>query len=275
LLRKKMIFNFHGLFIENLYNTEMEKFIYRQIHKIISYFNSVELAIVPSNSSKKILIDETGLFKTIKVYYNGYDGEIADKTDQEIVDYFLELKKTFFLIGIIGRIDIQKRIDIAFEIARKIIKYRNDICFVFVGNGDLDKEMAQKLERMNLGNNAKMLGYVPNAKLYIKYFNLVLFTSDWEGFPLSIWESMAAGVPIVSTDVGGVREILEKEDCGIIYPRRNVDAGVEAILLLLNDNEKLKKMGERGAYAIQSKYNSKSFADFFNNLYSSLAAPDS
>ena len=73
---------------------------------------------------------------------------------------------------------------------------------------------------MNLNQNVKMLGYIPNAKLYIKYFDLLLFTSDWEGLPLSVWEAMAAKVPIVSTDVGGVKEILEKEKCGLTYPRR-------------------------------------------------------
>ena len=197
-LRKKMIYNYHGLFIENLYNSKSEKFIYRNIHRIINYLNVVDLALVPSNTGKQMLLNETSLFKFIKVYYNGYDSIVDKQPSSEIVSIFSHLKKAFHIVGIIARIDIQKRIDIALEIAKEITRVRNDVYFVILGDGDLEGEMAKKIESMNLNQNVKMFGYVPNAKLYIKYFDFTfLFTSDWEGLPLSVWEAMAAKVTIV------------------------------------------------------------------------------
>ena len=130
--------------------------------------------------------------------------------------------------------------------------------------------MKHKVEVMNLTENISMMGYVPNVKLYIKYFDLLLFTSDWEGLPLSIWEAMAVKVPVVSTDVGGIKEILESEDCGIIYPRGDIDKGVKAIMELLLDSKRRETMGENGYNAIKSKYNSEGLADFFNDLYTNL-----
>ena len=270
--KKKMIYNYNGLFIENLYNSKSEKFIYRNIHRLINHLNVVDLALVPSNTSKQMLLNETSLFKSIKVYYNGYDDIIDKQPDSKIVSYLLHLKEEFYVVGIIARIDIQKRIDIALEIAKQITKTRNDVCLVILGDGALEKEIAKEIEIMNLNQNVKMLGYIPNAKLYIKYFDLLLFTSDWEGLPLSVWEAMAAKVPIVSTDVGGVKEILEKEKCGLTYPRRNVEQGARSILELLSDEKKREVMGGKGYNAIKEKYNSKAFADFFNNLYLSLSS---
>ena len=57
---------------------------------------------------------------------------------------------------------------------------------------------------------------------YYKYFDLVLFTSDWEGMPLTMWEAMANSVPIVAPDVGGFKEILEENKCGLIYESKDL-----------------------------------------------------
>ena len=150
-LKKKMIYNYNGLFIENLYNSKSEKFIYRNIHRLINHLNIVDLALVPSNTSKQMLLNETSLFKSIKVYYNGYDDIIDKQPDSRIVSYLLHLKEEFYVVGIIARIDIQKRIDIALEIAKEITKTRNDVYFVILGDGATRKRNRKK----NRGNEFK------------------------------------------------------------------------------------------------------------------------
>jgi L-malate glycosyltransferase len=269
-LKKKLIFNYHGLFIENKYNTHFEKFIYRKVHTLINHMNVVDLAIVPSYASRQILMDETDKFGSVKVYYNGYDNLNNNDPEPELINYFEALKSSHFVIGIIARIDIQKRIDLALEIANKVISVNKEAYFVFLGDGVLKYEMTKKMNEMHLGKNVKMIGYIPNAKLYIKYFDLILYTSDWEGLPLSIWEAMAAGVPIVSRDVGGIKEVIEKENCGIVYPKDDIDGGIKIIIKLLSDKNQCLRMGTNGIKAIKEKYNSKAFAIFFNNLYYNL-----
>ena len=266
-----MIYNYHGLFIDNLYNARLDKFIYKRIHSLLNYLNVVNITLVPSYSSRRILMDETKKFKSIEVYYNGYDDNKVGQIEPEIAKFFEALKKTFFVIGIVARIDIQKRIDLALEIAKKLTEKNSNIYFVIMGDGPLEDEMSKKVEVMKLGKKVRMMGYVLNAKLYVKYFDMLLLTSDWEGFPLSIWEAMAARVPVVSTNVGGIKEILETEKCGVIYSRGDVNGAVKAILELISDQKKRKEMGQNGLNAIKRRYNSKAFADFFNNLYSSLS----
>ena len=91
-LRKKMIFNYHGLFIENFYNTRFDKFIYRKIHRLINYLKVVDVALVPSATSKRILLNETKHFNSIEVYFNGYDNIVKGQTEPEILNFFLHLK---------------------------------------------------------------------------------------------------------------------------------------------------------------------------------------
>ena len=271
ILRKKIVYNYHGLFIENTYNSKIEQFIYRLIHRVINNLNLVELAIVPSFSSKKSLLNETRGFKKIKVYYNGYDNIIEEQPDVETINYFLRLKNSESIIGIVARIDAEKRIDLALEIAKKVLEIRKDVHFIILGNGNLERDIKNYLKNLSINDNVDLLGFIPNAKLYAKYFDLLLITSDREGLPLSIWEAMASKVPIVSTDVGGIREILDKEKCGLTYPRGDVEQGAKIILGLLCDKERREIMGQNGYDAIKKKYNTNTFADFFNDLYISLS----
>ncbi|MHB1686879.1 MAG: glycosyltransferase [Ignavibacteriaceae bacterium] len=270
LLRKKLIYNYNGLFIKNKYNTRLEQFIYSILHKIIIFFHAVDIAIVPSYSSKEILCKETKLFSKISVYYNGYDESDDTKVDSELLDKILNLKSKYFLIAIIARLDIQKRIDIALEIAKIIIDINRNVYFIFAGDGTLESEMKGLANSLGIEQNINFIGYVPNIKNYIKNFDMLLFTSDWEGLPLTLWEAMAAGVPVVSTDVGGIREIVEKENCGLVFPKGDIEKGVENILDLLSDKTKRLQMGINGKAAVKEKYNTGKFADFFNSLYSDL-----
>jgi len=94
-----------------------------------------------------------------------------------------------------------------------------------------------------------------------------LFTSDWEGLPLTIWETMAAGIPIVSTDVGGVKEIIEQEKCGIIYPMNSIEGGINALEKIIFNSELKKSMGLNGKNAVKNKYNVGSFIKSMVSIY--------
>jgi glycosyltransferase involved in cell wall biosynthesis len=267
ILRKKMIYNYHGLFIDNIYNTSLDKILYKIAHFIICSFGAGEVAIVPSFASKKALINETKIFPQTKVYYNGFDP--SDNTGQNIhiVNYLTEIKNSYFLIGIVARIEIQKRIDLSLEIAKFLVQKHKNLFFVLFGDGPLENEMQSLANSLGLENNVKFFGYIPNVKSYIKFFDVLLFTSDWEGLPLTIWETMAAGIPIVSTDVGGVKEIIEQEKCGIIYPINSIEGGGNALEKILFNSELKKSMGLNGKAAVKNKYNVGSFIKSMESIY--------
>jgi glycosyltransferase involved in cell wall biosynthesis len=270
LLRKKMIFNYHGLFINNIYYNGIDKFFYKIAHSIIHIFSSVNLAVAPSNISKKLLYDETKYFPEIRIYYNGYNQAVIENLNTNLVNYFKELKKTYFIVGIVARIEVQKRIDISLNIAKRLFQKSQDIFFLFLGDGPLESQMKSLAHSLGLDENINFMGFIPDAKLYMKYFDVVLLTSDWEGLPFVVWEAMSAGVPIVSTDVGGIREIIIKENCGFVYEQNNLSDAVDKINCIFKDNSLKNQMGNNGKIAIQNKFNNKIFSEFFNNLYSEL-----
>ncbi len=271
-LKKKLIFNFHGLFINNKYNSRIEKLIYKFFHKVITFYNAVDYAIVPSASSKEILYRETNLFPKILVYYNGYGQSNGILSNQLLIKEIIYLKYKFSFIAIIARFNIEKRIDIALRIFKKVTELNPNVFLFLFGNGPLEYEMKRLAYDLKIYSKILFLGFIPDVKNYIKYFDLTLFTSDWEGLPLTLWESMAAGVPVVSTDVGGMKEILLRENCGLIFPKGSIEIGAKKIIDLLNDKKKRDQFGENGKKAIKNIYNSEKFGEYFNKLYLELSA---
>ncbi|MBA4320318.1 MAG: hypothetical protein C0412_18125, partial [Flavobacterium sp.] len=240
-------------------------------HWIICKLRLVDLAITPSVSSRNILLAETKTFPQIEVYYNtAFKSEYSDSSDQPVIEKLEVLKNEKILLGVIARQLPQKRIDIALEILKQLKIIYPNIHFVFCGDGYLLEEMKNYATKIEVNNHSTFLGYVEDIESIMKYLRLILLTSDYEGFPLIIWEAMSCGVPIVSTDVGGIREIVEKESCGLLFEKGNVHEGVQKVIELLSDANLCVQLGQNGRKAIINKYNPLQFGKRIEELYNSL-----
>lgn len=269
-MRKRMIFNYHGLFINSDYYHFYEKMLLKMIHSIIALFRGVDIAVCPSKTSMSILQAETNLFKKILFYYNSLSLRKFSPQNPSLIELLNETRPEYFIVGIVARMEIEKRVDIALGIIHSLSQKGYKIKFFFFGDGPLIKQMYSLAERLNIHEECEFLGFVENVEQYFKYFDCLLFTSDWEGLPISLWEAMQNRVPVVSTDVGGMKEILLTEQCGIIYPRRDIAAGADAIIKLYNNPELRKKMGDNGNKALLDKYSIEKFTTFFEELYTDL-----
>ncbi|MCX6167727.1 MAG: glycosyltransferase [Ignavibacteriales bacterium] len=269
-LKKKFIFNYHGLFINSVYHNRLDKLILKVLHRLICLFRAVDIVVVPSRKSMQLLEDETRLFPKVEVYYNGYDCQKQVSPDPGIIKDLITMKAKFFLIGIIARLEVQKRIDLSLLMLKELVQKGNSVFFIYFGDGPLEEDIKLYAKALDVDNNCKFYGFIKNAKNYFKYLDTILFTSDWEGLPLTYWEAMANSVPVISTDVGGAREILIDNNCGIVYPRGDIEGGVKAIELVIKNETFRRELGENGKLATQSKYNLHAFKTFFENLYNQL-----
>ena len=271
-LKRNFIFNYNGLFIgQNPYYGFVEKSIYKTIHGIINLFNAVDVVLVPSVKSKELIIEETKLFPEPIVYYNGYFLENKNsKVDKDFWQKIQELKNKYFIIAVIGRLERQKRIDIALELFKEVSLKNDQLFMVIFGDGILKNQLIKMSSELGISSRVIFFDYVPDVVNYLKFINILLFTSDWEGMPLSMWEAMANQVPVVAPDVGGFREILEENDCGLIYEPGNLKDAEKKILQLINDEQLRTKLGQNGKLAIEAKYNEKEFIQQIERVYFQL-----
>jgi glycosyltransferase involved in cell wall biosynthesis len=126
------------------------------------------------------------------------------------------------------------------------------------------------VNNFKLTESIQFLGYVENLFNYYKLFDIILFTSEWEGMPFAMWEAMVNEVPVVAPDIGGFKEILEENNCGLIYKPADLNDAEEKIIKIINDEQFKKYLGENGKKAVEKKYNEKKFITEIEQVYLSL-----
>lgn len=273
-LKKKFIFNYHGLFLKNNpYYNFVESGIYSVIHYLIYLFSKVDAVLVPSKKSKQLLMEENKLFPEPIVYYNGYNPkQNSPEVQSDIVQRINELKTRKRIIAFVGRLEIDKRVDRALTITKSLINQKINAHLLIFGDGSLKDGLNNLAQQYKFNDSVDFLGFVKNVVNYFKYFDLILFTSDWEGMPFTMWEAMVNEVPVVAPDVGGFREILEENNCGLIYKPGNIQEAEDKIKVLLEDEELRKTFGKNGKTAIERKYSESNFILQIEKVYQDFIA---
>lgn len=143
---------------------------------------------------------------------------------------------------------------------------------LLVGAGYLSDELEKKARTLGLGAKVSFMGLRTDIPEVLNAADVFVLSSDWEGNPLSVMEAMAAGMPVISTAVGGVPELVEEGKSGLLVPRGSVGALARAMSLLAKDQELRLNMG-RAAYerAVQ-RFDLRVMTEAYANLYEAALA---
>lgn len=191
-----------------------------------SMYNSIiDKTMVCNENSKKILEEH---FKRnsdeVQTVYIGVDEEKfnPDRYNKE------ELEKKYLgdttnkkIISFICRISEQKRPLLFLEIIKKLKEKRQDFKVLVVGDGNLLGKMKEKAKKMNLLEDIIFFGEIKNTGEIYKISNVTVNCSLKEGLALTSYESLSMNVPIVSSDVGGQKELISKDVGEIVKLMQN------------------------------------------------------
>ncbi|WHZ20903.1 MAG: hypothetical protein OJF47_000015 [Nitrospira sp.] len=149
-------------------------------------------------------------------------------------------------IGFVGRLEPQKDPLLFVDSVGELPGYRA----VIIGTGSLETAVRKEIQRKRLGDRVMMLGGLTHEETMkaMQDLQLVVMTSRWEGLPLLPLEAMRMGIPVVATDVGGVREIIEDGKSGILAPVRTSTAIALAVKRVC-ENDSLRASLVKEAHA--------------------------
>lgn len=162
-----------------------------------------------------------------------------------------------------GRLDYQKRPDILIKVAEKCEAY--PFFFHVYGESTLDEDIyTSKLRKLK---NVKMYGAFDGfPSLPLEKFDVLLFTSQFEGIPTVLIGAVLGGLPVVASDVGGIKELIQPDETGfLISPFDYIDKYVECLLKINEDRSSLARLSEN---AFQLAIKRHSWNNFINNLNS-------
>lgn len=169
------------------------------------------------------------------------------KTEQRRADARAALgfdEDDVIIVGLVGRLDShQKNPDLFLEAARRVAPERPDVTFVVIGDGPELGNLHQKVEELGLDASVRFYGHRDDSRELMNGLDLLVNTSHYEGMPFSVMEAMYAGVPVLVTDILGVRNLVADHVVGRIVPPGNGDVMADAMRDLLRDPADLARKG--------------------------------
>lgn len=141
-------------------------------------------------------------------------------------------------------------------------------CMVLAGDGDLLGSARQQVERLNLTGEVKFLGFRKDIKNLYKGSDLYVNSSEHEALSFLIIEAMAAGLPVIATDMGGNRDIVNPEShCGLLVEYNNPDSMARAMQRMMEEPELLSACREGALRTIEEKFNVHKMVKVTYNVY--------
>lgn len=205
-------------------NKEDEANCYKKMNKIIFVSNDARqrfLELYPIQPEK------------CSVIYNLIDaGSIKQ---QASLIYPHKRKST---ICMVGRLNRQKRYDRAIEVANLLKRNGYDVDFWILGEGELELELKMQIKKYGLEDMFFLKGFIKPPYAYMAQADLLLNTSESEGFSLVIAEAFCLGIPVVSTKTSGYMGLLQQSQYGILVDE-NVDAIYHRVVTMI-ENEELR-----------------------------------
>ena len=156
------------------------------------------------------------------------------------------------------------------EAARLLREKGQKARFVLVGNPDLENRGSvslTKLEEWQRDGLVEWWGHSDDVAGCYNQAAIACLPSYREGLPKSLLEAAACGLPIVTTDVPGCREVVNHEDNGLLVPVKNSIALAEALRDLLKNSELRQKMGKRSREIVEKKFDVKIVIDATLSVY--------
>jgi len=191
--------------------------LFKRISRIISVSNAVRDDILKTNwnlSSDKVV-----------TVYNGIDTDkFSDSisTRQEVRTHLGLPIKDAFVFGTVGRLTKVKGQKVLFQAFAKVIRKYTNSWLVITGKGPLETELRRLAMELNINKRVVFLGFRKDIPDVLQAYDAFILPSFSEGLPLSLLEAMATGIPVISSRVGGVPEILDSFDQKIMVTPASV-----------------------------------------------------
>ncbi|PYR37270.1 MAG: glycosyltransferase family 1 protein [Acidobacteria bacterium] len=219
---------------------------------------ATDIALAVSRSTADFLISARKIPPSkVRVVYLGVPLEdfSRPRTDAEVntARRELEIRPGEFAVGTVTRLHESKGNSYLVDAASLVVKDRPHARFFLVGEGPLLGDLQAQAARLGLGDRCVFAGFRRDVAQTLSAFDLCVFPSSWEGTPITAFEALAMGKPIVSTDADGLLDILTDDQDAVIVPRRNAEALARKIVSMIDHP------AERGRLALAARQSGRRY----------------
>jgi len=265
-----------------------------------SYLTKTKLTLTSQRSIENYIISDLGFFLYWVNYIafkgistNSYVGqnELARRFPKSIIRYIpngidiskknveyscndlrekFSIPKDLFVVGSIGTLFQTKRFDKLIDSVGLLQLDKINCGLVIIGDGPLFQMLIERAKRKLSPGTYFFLGSINSASDYLNLFDVFCLSSEFEGTPNVIMEALASGLPVVASDVGDVKTLIEHEATGLISFNNHPEEIANNIKRLFFDRNLRKKLSNAGKNKILAEYNSEFMVEKMINFYQEM-----
>ncbi|MGD9506489.1 MAG: glycosyltransferase family 4 protein [Syntrophobacteraceae bacterium] len=212
-----------------------------------------------------------GMDGKLHLILNGVDiSEIESQKD--IFEEILRWKDDrFFVIGYIGQLIPRKGIDVLLKAVSRLgsLNWR----LAIVGDGEERAHLESMAEELGIADRIRFFGFRKDRLAFLKGFDAFVLPSRLEGIPRCLMEAMAAGAPVVATDIAGCRDLIHHGETGLLFPLEDDKRLAEEIVRVASDEVLRSALRDKGRSFILGNFSAESMARQYESLYDALTGP--
>jgi glycosyltransferase involved in cell wall biosynthesis len=227
--------------------------------------------VVPNSEEGKRYLVKRGIDPTrIKIIYNGLnlDYLTPDQTKVTRIREQLKLPSNGKVVGIAARLSFEKDHATFLQGAKIIHQALPQTRFAILGDGPLRSSLENMSRELDIETFVTFFGHQHDIASYTSCFDVACLCSNiTEGCPMAVLEAMVLKKPVVATNVGGTREVVENGKTGLIIPTQNPKALADSVLQCLRQPDLARELGESARKFVLKRFNFARFISDYEQLY--------
>ncbi len=228
-----------------------------------------DLSLAVSQGVGDYLIEQCGLEPAkVRVVHNGVDlARIRQHRPREQVRQELGLAPEVRALGLVARLDHWGKGHKEFFSALLTLKDRYPVEALIIGGGRREAEMRQMAADLGLGGRVHFLGQRQDIPNLLAALDIFVLPSHSEGVSLALLEAMAAGLPVVASNVGGLPEVVTDGENGLLIPPKDPQALSQALERLMEKPDFAKVLGEKARCHMEENFSLERLGREMNEIY--------
>ena len=269
-----VIHTFHGHIFHSYFSwwkTKLYQLIERRLSKKTTGIIAIS-AIQKDELSLKYRICHPSKIKIIPLGFDlrPFNENLKEKRAHTRNSYALE--GSDIAVAIIGRLVAIKNHQMFLDIIEKVNqKTRKKVVYFIVGDGEESDNIQESIKPLKeKGMDIRMTSWIKDIATFNAGMDIICLTSKNEGTPVSLIEAQAAGIPIIATNVGGIKDIILEDKTGYIVNTDDIDGFAEKLWELIENENKRQEMSQNGWSFVKDKFQYTKLISNMDEYYKSL-----
>ena len=268
----RLLHTYHGHVFEGYFGARSTR-VFLTVERWLGRRTDVVIAISPQ--VRHDLLHTYGIarddqLRLVPLGFNLDRFAALSSADRERARADLRIPEGAAVITTVGRLTGIKQHSLFLEMAARVAAWSDNVLFLIVGDGELRRDLEAQAEHLNIASRVRFLGWRSDLETIYAATDVFVLTSRNEGTPVALIEAMASGVATVSTDVGGVRDVMTGPALGALVPFDDSKGLADAVIRFAQAANLRAQTGHAARLAVLERFHLRRLIGDITSLYREL-----